>query len=90
MENSKITALIMNWLKEFHDPNMHADILEKVLVVGKDSHRWVETIQRYIEGKTMQRPTKGEIKMACRAILNGMGKEEGIGGKFSRRELLDG
>lgn len=72
MENAKIQVHIRNWLVENHASDTHIDILKNVLTVGKPSQRWVETIQRYIAGKAMQNPQKGEIKIACRAILQEM------------------
>ena len=75
MENAKVQIHIKNWLEENHAPATHVDILKNALAVGKPSHRWVQTIQRYIAGKSMQSPEKGEIKMACRAILEEMSAE---------------
>lgn len=73
MENAKVQVHIKNWLAENHAPATHVGILKNVLIVGKPSQRWVETIQRYIAAKAMQSPERGEIKMACRAILEEMG-----------------
>ena len=72
MNNVKVRVHIRNWLAENHAPATHVDILKNVLTVGKPSQRCVETIQRYIAAKAMQSPEKGDIKMACRAILEEM------------------
>ncbi len=73
MDNIKVQMYIKNWLVENHAPATHVSVLKNVLTVGKPSQPWVETIQRYIGAKAMQSPGKGEIKMACRAILEEMG-----------------
>lgn len=69
MESSNVQKHIQNWLNENHSPGAQRDVLLKVLTVGKSSHSWLATIQRYIKERTMHSPSKGEIKMACRAIL---------------------
>lgn len=73
MDTAKVRIHIKNWLEENHAPATHVGVLKNVLTVGKPSQRWVETIQRYIAAKAMQSPGKGEIKIACRAILEEMG-----------------
>ena len=70
METAKVQRLIEQWLHENHAPAARRDVLEKVMVVGKASQPYVNTITRYIADRTMQRPAKGDIKMACRAILD--------------------
>lgn len=72
MDKAKVQVHIKDWLAENHASATHVDVLKNVLTVGKPSQRWVETIQRYIAAKAMQSPEKGEIKMACRAILEEM------------------
>jgi hypothetical protein len=72
MEATKVQRLIEQWLQANHAPAARRDVLEKVMVVGKASQSYVDTITRYIADRTMQRPSKGEIKMACRAILDAL------------------
>ncbi|MCP4401015.1 MAG: hypothetical protein GY801_27425 [bacterium] len=69
MESLSIQNHIRHWLNENHASASQHDVLLKVLAVGKTSHAWVAAIQRYVKEKSMQSPSKGEIKMACRAIL---------------------
>lgn len=75
MENLKVQIHIKDWLAENHALATHVDILKNVLTVGKTSHRWVEAIQRCIAAKSLQRPGKGDVKRACRAILEEMSAE---------------
>ena len=70
MESSSVQKYIQHWLNENHSPDAQHEVLLKVMAVGKASHPWVSAIQRYITEKSMQNPSKGEIKMACRALLN--------------------
>lgn len=72
METTKVQYLIEQWLHENHAPAARRDVLEKIMMVGKASQPYVDTIIRYIADRTMQRPSKGEIKMACRAILDAL------------------
>lgn len=69
MTEQKLQQHINNWLAKNHVPEEHSTILNKVLMVGKPSKPWVETIQRYVQGVAFQTPDRGEIKRACRALL---------------------
>ena len=69
MERLSVQHHIKDWLNENHASSAQRDILQKVMIVGKASHPWVAAIQRYIKDKSLQSPGKGEIKMACRALL---------------------
>lgn len=69
MNEQKLRQYIKAWLTKNHAPAEHQTILNNVLAVGKPSKSWVESIQRYIREVSFQTPDKGEIKRACRALL---------------------
>jgi hypothetical protein len=69
MTEQKLQQHIHNWLTKNHAPGEHVTILRKVLIVGKPSKSWVETIQRYVQDVAFQTPERGDIKRACRALL---------------------
>lgn len=69
MNEQKLRQYIKAWLAKDHAPAEHQTILKKVLVVGKTSKPWVESIQRYVREVSFQTPDKGAIKRACRALL---------------------
>ncbi len=70
MTEQKLQQHISDWLTKNHAPGTHTTILNKVLAVGKPSKIWVETIQRYVRNAAFQTPDRGEIKRACRTLLN--------------------
>ena len=69
MDEQKLTQQIRDWLDRFHASAEHQAILRKVMTVGKTSKPWVEAIQRYVNDTSYQTPERGEIKRACRALL---------------------
>ena len=76
MTEQKLQQQIRDWLTRNHAPGTHAAILNKILAVGKPSKVWVDTIQRYVQSTTFQMPDRGEIKRACRALLNEKAEHE--------------
>ncbi len=70
MTEQKLQQLISDWLTKNHAPDTHTIILNKVLAVGKPSKTWVETIQRYVQSAAFHKPERGDIKRACRTLLN--------------------
>jgi hypothetical protein len=69
MTDQKLQQHINDWLTKNHTLDTHAAILGKVLAVGKPSKPWVETIQRYVQGVAFHMPERGDIKRACRVLL---------------------
>ena len=72
MTEQKLQQHIRNWLTKNHAPGEHAAILRKVLAVGKPSKSWIETIQRYVQDVAFHTPERGDIKRACRALVENM------------------
>lgn len=73
MNEQKLRKHITAWLTRHHAPAEHSTILKKVLAVGKPSKSWVESIQRYVREASFQTPDRGEVKRACRALLEERG-----------------
>jgi hypothetical protein len=73
MNEQKLRQHITAWLIKNHAPESHQSILNKVLAVGKPSKPWVESIQRYVREVSFQTPDRGEVKRACRALLEERG-----------------
>lgn len=69
MDDLKLQHHIETWLTKNHAPQEHAAILRKVLAVGKPSKPYVATIQRYVQDVTYQAIETGDIKRACRVLL---------------------
>jgi hypothetical protein len=69
MNEQKLRQHITAWLTKNYAPENHQSILNKVLAVGKPGKPWVESIQRYVREVSFQTPDKGDIKRACRALL---------------------
>lgn len=69
MNEQKLQQYIETWLTKYHAPTQHRAVLEEVLIVGKSSKPWVEAIQRFIQDVAFQLPKRGDVKRACRALL---------------------
>ncbi len=70
MEQNTLQKHLTTWLGNNYAADQHITILNHVLTVGKASKPWVDTIQRYVREHAWQTPERGEIKRACRALVN--------------------
>ena len=69
MEQITLQEHITNWLDKNYAADQHMTILNNVLTVGKKSKPWVETIQLYVKKLSYQTPERGDIKRACRTLV---------------------